>query len=58
MGCPEPGIEYAQALVNGYWVVIKATERCTILVRGATAASAYPDGYGHSPPPPDARDSI
>jgi hypothetical protein len=24
LGCPEPGMEYAQALVNGYWVVIKA----------------------------------
>jgi hypothetical protein len=24
LGCPEPGMEYAQALVNGYWVVINA----------------------------------
>jgi hypothetical protein len=24
LGCPEPGMEYTQALVNGYWVVIKA----------------------------------
>jgi hypothetical protein len=24
LGCPEPGIEYTQALVNGYWVVISA----------------------------------
>jgi hypothetical protein len=22
LGCPEPGMEYTQALVNGYWVVI------------------------------------
>src|SRR3954454_20439771 len=25
LGCPEPGMEYAQALVNGYWVVINAS---------------------------------
>jgi hypothetical protein len=24
LGCPEPGMEYAQMLVNGYWVVINA----------------------------------
>jgi len=24
LGCPEPGMEYTQALVNGYWVVINA----------------------------------
>jgi hypothetical protein len=24
LGCPEPGMEYTQALVNGYWVVISA----------------------------------
>ena len=24
LGCPEPGMEYTQALINGYWVVIKA----------------------------------
>ena len=22
LGCPEPGMEYAQALINGFWVVI------------------------------------
>ena len=51
-------MEYAQALVNAYWVVIKATEKMYDFRTGATAASACPDGYGHSPPPPDARDSI
>jgi hypothetical protein len=24
LGCPEPGMQYTQALVNGYWVVINA----------------------------------
>ncbi len=24
LGCPEPGMQYTQALVEGYWVVIKA----------------------------------
>ena len=24
LGCPEPGMEYTQALINGYWVVIEA----------------------------------
>jgi hypothetical protein len=24
LGCPERGMEYTQALVNGYWIVIKA----------------------------------
>jgi hypothetical protein len=24
LGCPEPGMMYTQALVNGYWVIIKA----------------------------------
>jgi hypothetical protein len=24
LGCPEPGMMYTQALVNGYWIVIEA----------------------------------
>ena len=27
LGCPEPGMEYAQMLVNGYWVVINAARQ-------------------------------
>ena len=27
LGCPEPGMMYTQALVNGYWVVIDAAGR-------------------------------
>ena len=26
LGCPEPGMQYTQALINGYWVVIRAPE--------------------------------
>jgi hypothetical protein len=26
LGCPEPGMMYTQALVNGYWVVIDAAD--------------------------------
>ena len=24
LGCPEPGMAYTQALVNGYWVIVEA----------------------------------
>ena len=24
MGCPQPGVLYTQALVNGYWVILEA----------------------------------
>ena len=27
LGCPEPGMMYTQALVNGYWVVIQAADQ-------------------------------
>ena len=27
LGCPEPGMMYTQALVNGYWVIIDAAGR-------------------------------
>jgi hypothetical protein len=27
LGCPEPGMEYTQALVNGYWVVISGANQ-------------------------------
>jgi hypothetical protein len=26
LGCPEPGMEYIQVLVDGYWVVLQAGE--------------------------------
>jgi len=27
LGCPQPGVFYTQALVNGYWVVLEAGDR-------------------------------
>ena len=59
LGCPEPGMEYTQALVNGYWVVINATERTYDFRVGRNGSFRLcPQGRGHPPLPPDARDSI
>ena len=40
LGCPEPGMEYTQALVNGYWVVIEAAGQTYDFRVGAAAASS------------------
>ena len=59
LGCPEPGMEYAQALVNGYWVVIKAAGKVYDFRAGRDGSFRLcPEGCGHQPLPPDARDSI
>jgi hypothetical protein len=59
LGCPEPGMEYAQALINGYWVVIKATGKVYDFRAGRDGSFRLcPEGCGHPPLPPDARDSI
>lgn len=59
LGCPEPGMEYTQALVNGYWVVINAAERTYDFRVGRDGSFRLcPQGRGHPPLPPDARDSI
>jgi len=58
LGCPEPGMMYTQALVNGYWVVIEAgvehmTSASTPAV-GSTCAprgAAVPRGSRTSPEP-------
>ena len=39
LGCPEPGMMYTQALVNGYWVVIMRKARRT------TSASTRAAGF-------------
>ena len=39
LGCPEPGMMYIQALLNGYWVVIEAAARSTTSASAAEAAS-------------------
>ena len=50
LGCPEPGMGYTQALVNGYWVVIKAANR-TFDFRVGRGGSfrLCPEGRGHPP---------
>jgi hypothetical protein len=59
LGCPEPGMEYAQALVNGYWVAIKATGKVYDFRAGRDGSFRLcPEGRGHPPLPPNARDSI
>jgi hypothetical protein len=50
LGCPEPGIQYTQALVNGYWVVIVAAGK-TYDFRVARGGSfrLCPPGRGRPP---------
>ena len=55
LGCPEPGIQYTQALVNGYWVVITAAGQTYDfrLGRGGDFRLC-PPGRGHPPLPSSA----
>jgi hypothetical protein len=56
LGCPEPGMEYTQALVNGYWVLIKAAEQTyDFRVGGGGSFRLCPEGRGHPPLPSDVR---
>ena len=56
LGCPEPGMEYTQALVNGYWVLIKAAEQTyDFRVGGGGSFRFCPEGRGHPPRPSDVR---
>jgi len=56
LGCPEPGIEYGQALVNGYWVLIKAAgQTYDFRVGGGGSFRLCPEGRGHPPLPSNAR---
>ena len=50
VGCPETGMEYAQALVNGYWVVIDAAGRTYDfrVGRGGSFRLCL-EGHGHPP---------
>jgi hypothetical protein len=59
-GCPEPGMEYAQILVNGYWVVINAAGQAYDFRVGRDGSFRLcPQGRGRPPLPPDAqRDGI
>jgi hypothetical protein len=56
LGCPEPGMEYAQALVNGYWVVIEAGGRTYDFRVGRDGNFRLcPAGRGHPPVQSDIR---
>jgi len=56
LGCPEPGMEYTQALINGYWVVIKAAgQTYDFRVDRGGSFRLCPEGRGHPPLPSDTR---
>jgi hypothetical protein len=55
LGCPEPGMAYTQALVNGYWVVIDAAgQRYDFRVDSRGNFRLCPPGQGHPPSQPAA----
>jgi hypothetical protein len=50
LGCPEPGMVYTQAVVNGYWVVIKAAgETYDFRVGPRGSFRLCPTGQGRPP---------
>ena len=50
LGCPEPGMMYTQALVNGYWVVIDAAgQKYDFRVGSRGNFRLCPRGQGHPP---------
>jgi hypothetical protein len=55
LGCPEPGMEYTQSLVNGYWVVINAAgQTYDFRVGPGGSFRLCPAGRGRPPSPSDA----
>ena len=50
LGCPEPGMMYTEALVNGYWVVIDAGGKTyDFRVGGGGSFRLCPEGLGQPP---------
>ena len=50
LGCPEPGVMYTQALVNGYWIVIEAAGKQYDFRVGSGGSFRFcPPGQGHPP---------
>ena len=50
LGCPEPGMMYTQALVNGYWIVIEAAgKQYDFRVGSRGSFRLCPPGQGHPP---------
>jgi hypothetical protein len=55
LGCPEPGMMYTQALVNGYWVVIDAAgQTYDFRVGPGGIFRLCPAGHGRPPRQPGA----
>src|SRR5262245_51678203 len=55
LGCPEPGMMYTQALINGYWVVIEAGGRTyDFRVDAGGRFHLCPAGRGRPPRQPNA----
>jgi hypothetical protein len=53
LGCPEPGMEYTQALVNGYWVVVEAAgKKYDFRVGSGGSFRLCPPGQGQPPSQP------
>jgi hypothetical protein len=54
LGCPEPGMMYTQALVNGYWVIIDAgRQRYDFRVGSGGSFLLCPAGRGRPPRQPN-----
>lgn len=52
LGCPEPGMQYTQALVSGYWVQVTVAEQTyDFRVRPDGSFRLCPPGRGHPPLP-------
>jgi hypothetical protein len=50
LGCPEPGMMYSQAQVNGYWIVIEAAgQKYDFRVGRGGSFRLCPPGRGHPP---------
>jgi hypothetical protein len=50
LGCPEPGMMYTQAQVNGYWIVIEAAgQKYDFRVGRGGSFRLCPPGQGHPP---------
>ena len=56
LGCPEPGMAYTQALINGYWVIVEAAgKEYDFRVDRGGSFRLCPEGRGHPPLPSNTR---
>jgi hypothetical protein len=55
LGCPEPGMAYTQALINGYWVIVEAAgKEYDFRVGSGGSFRLCPPGQGRPPSQPAA----